>query len=59
MGEINIEIVGFGEIEKVNRNKKEMVKLLGSANQLYLKACRGLKIQPDRNYVNLIISDQS
>jgi len=32
VGAINIEIVGYGEIEKVNRNKKEIVKLLGLAN---------------------------
>lgn len=59
VGAVNIEIVGYGEIEKVNRNKKEMVKLLGSTNQLYLKACRGLSVQPNRNYINLIITDQT
>ena len=57
--ERKVSIVGYGEIEKVNRNKKEMVKLLGSANQLYLKACRGFSVQPNRNYINLIISDQT
>ncbi|CAG8578795.1 16582_t:CDS:2 [Funneliformis mosseae] len=36
---INIEIISYRQIEKVNRNKKEMVKLLSSVNQLYLKAC--------------------
>jgi len=51
------EPVKFNEIKKRNENKVKMVKLFGVANQLYLSSCRILRIQPDYNYINIIITD--
>ncbi|RHZ72288.1 hypothetical protein Glove_243g54 [Diversispora epigaea] len=57
VGDFNIKIVGKGEIEQVNHNKKEMAKLVGVANQYYIKACRALDIQPNQEYINVIIRE--
>ncbi|RIA88843.1 hypothetical protein C1645_223289 [Glomus cerebriforme] len=57
VGVVNTEVAGRKDIKIVNKNKKEIVKLLGVANQLYLRACRALKSQPDQNYANVTISE--
>jgi hypothetical protein len=50
-----IEKVSQGDIEKINENKVKKIKLFGVANQLNLSACRFLRIQPDNNYIDIII----
>lgn len=55
----NVELAGKSDIANVNQTKKEMAKLLGVANQLYLKACRALKKQPDENCVSVTIKFES
>jgi hypothetical protein len=41
-----IDKISQGNIEKINENKVKMIKLFGLAHQLYLSACRVLRIQP-------------
>ena len=39
--------------------KAKMLKLLGVANQIYLKACKTLNVQPSQNHLAIKISDTS
>ena len=52
-----IEVVEQSDVNKVDENKIRMLKLFGVANQLYLSSCKILKIQPDYNYIDVLIID--
>jgi hypothetical protein len=51
--------IKFEETKKRNENRVKLIKLYGAANQLYLSSCRILRIQPDYNYINLMIIDSN
>ena len=58
LGEIKpLEPAKFSETKKRNENKVKILKLFGIASQLYLSSCRILRIQPNHDYVDVIIID--
>ena len=58
VSDLNLERnVGRGGIATVNKNKKKLLKLIGVMHQLYIKCCRSLKRQPNKDYTAVEIID--
>lgn len=55
LNHLALEIVGKGEIDKVNTNKEKLLRLYGVAFHLYLKSCRTLKRLPSEEYSEFLM----
>ncbi|CAB4481321.1 unnamed protein product [Rhizophagus irregularis] len=50
VNDLDLESAGHRQIRTVNKTKKEILKLLGVANHIYIKACKLLDVQPSAKH---------